>query len=136
MGRHPEIFSQLDLKYFFPLLTRKYFSTGTSSYLCPDWTASVILAKTFLYKLIHEGHSSTFSVKYAHFLLFCTVKNIFPPKKHFKSLVLCLQRSKGKEHFQKHSGNTRQGRGNYFSFKKKVQFLWKKMRFLREKKIP
>jgi len=48
--------------------------------------------------------------------------------------VLCFQRSKGKEHFQKHSGNTRQGRGNYFSFKKSPIFVEENALFVREKK--
>jgi len=90
-------FSSFDSKYFFPVLTRKYFSIGTSSYLCPDWTASVILAKTFLYKLIREGNFSTFSVKICTFsTFFCTVKNIFPPKNISKALCCAFRDQKEK----------------------------------------
>merc|ERR1712029_138844 len=83
-------FSSFDSKYFFPVLTRKYFSTGTSSYLCPDWTASVILAKTFLYKLIREGNFSTFSVKKCTFSTF--LLQIFSLLKNISKALCCAFR--------------------------------------------
>merc|ERR1712029_498845 len=86
------------LEIFFSSFDSKIFFHWNQLLSLPRLDCKCNFSKNFFFKLIREGNFSTFSVKYAHFLLFCTVKNIFPPKKHFKSLVLCFQRSKGKEH--------------------------------------
>merc|ERR1712137_1495976 len=59
---------------------------------------------------------------YKNFLLFLRGYTLtFLPDKFslslgFRALVLCFERSHGKEHFIKHSGNPEEERGQYFLF--------------------
>jgi len=95
----PEIFSTLDLKYFFQF-DSKYFQAEPSSYLCPGWTASVFILNFLNLNIFYSSMREIFyiSVKYPHIFYFSAlfVKNIFPHKNISKALCCALRDQKEK----------------------------------------